>query len=52
VSFLEGHVEWHRWRFTPKVPISPDGHRPVNALDLEDLRWLVQHGAAWQRVVE
>jgi prepilin-type processing-associated H-X9-DG protein/prepilin-type N-terminal cleavage/methylation domain-containing protein len=52
LSFLDGHVEAHRWKFIPKVPISPSGHRPVNDLDLEDLRWLVQHGAAWQRVFE
>jgi len=52
LSFLDGHVEAHRWKFTPKVPISPSGHRPVNELDLEDMRWLVQRGAAWQRVFE
>jgi len=52
LSFLDGHVEPHRWKFTPKIPISPSGHRPVNELDLEDMRWLVQHGAAWQRVFE
>ena len=52
LSFLDGHVEAHRWRYTPKIPISPSGHRPVNELDFEDMRWLVQHGAAWQRVFE
>jgi prepilin-type processing-associated H-X9-DG protein len=52
LSFLDGHVEGHRWKSTPKVPISPSGHRPVNELDLEDMRWLVQHGAAWQRMFE
>ena len=52
LSFLDGHAEPHRWKFTPKIPISPSGHRPVNELDLEDMRWLVQHGAAWQRVFE
>jgi prepilin-type processing-associated H-X9-DG protein len=52
LSFLDGHVEGHRWRFTPKVPISPSGHRPVNELDLEDMRWLVQHGAAWQKIFD
>jgi len=50
VSFLDGHVEGHKWKFTPKIPISAYGHRPVNALDLEDMRWLVQRGAAWQRL--
>jgi prepilin-type processing-associated H-X9-DG protein len=52
LSFLDGHVEAHRWKFTPKIPISPSGHRPVNELDLEDMRWLVRHGTAWQRVFE
>ena len=52
LSFLDGHVEAHRWKYTPKIPISPSGHRPVNERDLEDMRWLVQHGAAWQRVFE
>jgi prepilin-type processing-associated H-X9-DG protein/prepilin-type N-terminal cleavage/methylation domain-containing protein len=52
LSFLDGHVESHRWQFTPKIQISSSGHRPVNELDLEDMRWLVQHGAAWQRVFE
>jgi len=50
LTFLDGHVERHRWKFTPKIAVSPSGHRPVNELDLEDMRWLVQHGAAWQKV--
>jgi hypothetical protein len=50
VSFLDGHVEGHKWKYTPKIAISPHGHRPVNGLDLEDMRWLVQRGAAWQRL--
>jgi prepilin-type N-terminal cleavage/methylation domain-containing protein/prepilin-type processing-associated H-X9-DG protein len=50
LSFLDGHVEARKWKFTPKIPISPYGHRPVNDLDLEDMRWLVQRGAAWQRL--
>jgi len=51
LSFLDGHVERHRWKFTPKFPVSPAGHRPVSELDLEDMRWLVQHGAAWQKIL-
>ena len=50
LSFLDGHVEHHKWKFAPKISISPYGHRPVNDLDMEDMRWLVQHSAAWQRV--
>ncbi len=52
LSFLDGHVEAHRWKYTPKISISPSGHRPVNEMDLEDMRWLVRHGAAWQRIFE
>jgi prepilin-type processing-associated H-X9-DG protein len=33
LSFLDGHVEAHRWKFAPKIPISPSGHRPVNELE-------------------
>ncbi|MBM3879707.1 MAG: hypothetical protein FJ387_08310 [Verrucomicrobia bacterium] len=50
LSFLDGRVEAHKWDFTPIVAISAQGHRPVNDLDGEDMRWQVQHGAAWQRV--
>lgn len=52
LSFLDGHVEGHRWRYVPKALISSSGHRPVNASDVEDMRWLVQHGAAWQRMFD
>jgi prepilin-type N-terminal cleavage/methylation domain-containing protein/prepilin-type processing-associated H-X9-DG protein len=49
LSFLDGHVERHKWRWPGKEPISAFGHRPVNDQDLQDMRWLVQRGAAWQR---
>jgi prepilin-type processing-associated H-X9-DG protein/prepilin-type N-terminal cleavage/methylation domain-containing protein len=52
LSFLDGHVEHHAWKHTPKRPVSHAGHRPVNAADLDDMRWLVQRGAAWQRMFE
>ncbi|MBI3418128.1 MAG: hypothetical protein HY043_22800 [Verrucomicrobia bacterium] len=39
LSFLDGHVDFHRWKFTPKRFVSP-GQPPVNALDLQDLTWL------------
>jgi hypothetical protein len=47
LSFLEKHVERRRWMQTPKRPMSPTGHRPVNDADLDDLRRLVQRGVAW-----
>lgn len=50
LTFLDGHAEHHKWRFTPKEAISTYPHRPVNDLDLEDMRWLVQRTAAWQRL--
>ena len=49
IGFLDGHVEPHAWRFPGKQPTGSLLHRPVNDDDLEDLRWLVRHGAAWQR---
>ena len=49
LSFLDGHVEFHKWEWENKKPVSPYGHRPVNDEDMEDMRWLVQHGAAWQK---
>jgi prepilin-type processing-associated H-X9-DG protein len=52
LSFLDGHVQSRQWKYTPKLPISPSGHRPVNERDFEDMRWLVRHGAAWQRAFE
>jgi prepilin-type processing-associated H-X9-DG protein len=52
LSFLDWHVEHHAWKHTPKRPVSPTGHRPVNDADLDDMRWLVQRGAAWQRMFE
>lgn len=50
LSFLDGHVEHHKWKYQDRVPVSPQGNRPVNEADLEDMRWLVQRGASWQRV--
>lgn len=49
LSFLDGHVERHAWEWQGKTPISPYGHRPVNDQDMQDMRWLVRHGAAWQK---
>ena len=49
ITFLDGHVEHREWEFKEREPISQFGHRPVNATDLTDMRWLVQRGAAWQK---
>jgi prepilin-type processing-associated H-X9-DG protein len=52
LSFLDGHVERRKWGWPGKKMISAYGHRPVNDMDLEDMRWLVQRGAAWQKCVQ
>src|SRR5207237_1354987 len=49
LSFLDGHVDHHRWLYTPKG--SPAGDTPpVNALDKEDLMWLINrtHGGQYR----
>jgi prepilin-type processing-associated H-X9-DG protein len=47
MSFVDGHSEYHRWRFTPKMQGSGRWERPVNAADREDLRWLVERTPYW-----
>ncbi|MBI2929544.1 MAG: prepilin-type N-terminal cleavage/methylation domain-containing protein [Verrucomicrobia bacterium] len=39
LSFLDGHVEGKRWRFTPKKYVGP-GMKSFNAADAEDMMWL------------
>ena len=40
LSFLDGHVESHRWKFTPKVHVPGARNKPQNADDRADLMWL------------
>jgi prepilin-type N-terminal cleavage/methylation domain-containing protein/prepilin-type processing-associated H-X9-DG protein len=40
LSFLDGHVEDHRWRFSPKIFVPGPIREPHNEADLEDLLWL------------
>ncbi|MBI3418436.1 MAG: prepilin-type N-terminal cleavage/methylation domain-containing protein [Verrucomicrobia bacterium] len=44
LSFLDGHVEGHRWLFTPRRWDDPDNPAqfwpPLNNLDRQDLIWL------------
>lgn len=49
LSFLDGHVEYKEWEFQGREYVSPYGYRPGSDADMNDMRWLVQHGAAWQR---
>jgi len=41
LSFLDGHVEGHRWRFTPKRFVPNATPPPINDLDRQDLMWLI-----------
>ena len=44
LSFLDGHVASHRWRYTPKQMLVYEGSTPtVNNLDKEDLMWVLDH---------
>ena len=44
LSFLDGHVASHRWRYTPKQMLVYEGNTPtVNNLDKEDLMWVLDH---------
>jgi prepilin-type N-terminal cleavage/methylation domain-containing protein/prepilin-type processing-associated H-X9-DG protein len=54
LSFLDGHVEARRWRFTPKVHVPGGRNQPQNADDLADLMWLkdrTQQGQYRRRVL-
>lgn len=54
LSFLDGHVESHRWKFTPKVHVPGARDKPQNADDLADLMWLkdrTQQGQYRRRVL-
>ena len=47
LGFLDGHVEYRRWRFTPKRQ-TPDAMGPaVNEADREDGRWLLERTPFW-----
>jgi prepilin-type processing-associated H-X9-DG protein len=39
LSFLDGHVDGHRWKFTPKKYFGGP-KPPQNAADREDMNWL------------
>ena len=40
LSFADGHVEPHKWRWPKRLGYSPASIPAANALDQEDLRWL------------
>jgi prepilin-type processing-associated H-X9-DG protein len=47
LSFLDGHVQSHKWRQTPKLWTIDSPGRAVNAADREDLRWLFEATPYW-----
>jgi prepilin-type processing-associated H-X9-DG protein len=48
LSFADGHVDPHRWRFHRKIEsYVPGSHYIVNSNDLADLRWLQQGIPHW-----
>jgi prepilin-type processing-associated H-X9-DG protein len=49
LSFLDGHVEFHRWRYTPKLNGGcADGLRGAfNSSDRSDLQWLLERSPYW-----
>ena len=40
LAFADGHVEFHKWKYPHRIRRLPE--TPIaNALDLQDLRWLI-----------
>jgi prepilin-type N-terminal cleavage/methylation domain-containing protein/prepilin-type processing-associated H-X9-DG protein len=49
LSFLDGHVELHRWRHAPKIARSEtDAFAPANEADRQDLMWLFERTPYWR----
>lgn len=42
LSFLDGHVEGHTWRFTPKRHVPGARNKALNDADAEDLLWMLE----------
>jgi prepilin-type N-terminal cleavage/methylation domain-containing protein/prepilin-type processing-associated H-X9-DG protein len=47
LSFLDGHVESHRWRYAGRQHLEAQYQRAVNPADRGDLLWLVQRTPYW-----
>jgi prepilin-type N-terminal cleavage/methylation domain-containing protein/prepilin-type processing-associated H-X9-DG protein len=41
LSFLDGHIQFHKWKFTPKIHAPGARNKWRNQADLEDLRWML-----------
>ena len=48
LAFLDGHVEYHRWLFTPKKAPADTLYPPAkNELDRKDALWLIERTPYW-----
>jgi hypothetical protein len=47
MSFLDGHVDHHRWLWPKLKPGNIGAFPPANPLDAEDLLWLIQRTPYW-----
>jgi len=52
LSYLDGRVEYHRWRFVPKIKRSSGFQPPANADDRRDAIWLLKRIPFWQWLEE
>ena len=52
LSFLDGHVDSHRWLYTPKRIALTGNFIPVNMADRRDLGWLLNrtHWGQWRTI--
>lgn len=48
LSYLDGRVEYHRWRFVPKTKRTSGPQAPANADDRRDAIWLLKRIPFWQ----
>jgi prepilin-type processing-associated H-X9-DG protein len=47
LAFLDGHVDFHRWLFTPKTAPADTLAPPKNELDPRDALWLLERTPYW-----
>jgi prepilin-type N-terminal cleavage/methylation domain-containing protein/prepilin-type processing-associated H-X9-DG protein len=47
LAYVDGHVSFQRWGFTPKPHTGEQEALSVNESDREDLRWLLEHSPYW-----
>ena len=47
IGFLDGHVDYHRWLFTPKKYKVEAAQPAVNDLDRRDVLWMIERTPYW-----